>query len=608
MHINGFEIENFNVHNFPEGQKYSTCPLCSESRKKKTQKCVTIRWENGLAKCSHCGELIQLHTYKKTKSDNFKIPEWKNNTKLSSKVVKWFEKRKISQFVLRLMNISEGIEVMPDKKNWIEKNTVQFPYYRNGCLINIKYRSGDKNFKLYKDAERIPYNLDNIQGHEIIYCVEGEMDVLTVMETGIHNVTSPPNGFNLRGEINLNWLNNDVQHFLNAKKLILVFDNDEPGERGKSEFIRRFGAHKCFTVDLKGEKDANDFSMKYGTELLKKTLEEHIEIPLENISVYSDCKEQVRDFFLNGMPKGIVTDILPGLDKNFSVNLSHIILVTGIPSSGKSEIVDQMCIGYSLKYDYKVAFASIENKPNSLHYQKLIRKLNGYAPKEKKDFNKSYELCEDYAENHFYMIDLKDGYDLERVLLKAEELVYRKGIRILVVDPFNKVHYKGKVEYISGNRTNDYANTYLSKLDEFGRKFNILIFLVAHPIKMNKQENGKRAIPDFYDVKGGGEFYDMCHHGLVVHRDYDKELVLIRTLKVKFAHLGNNNEDAWFKYNINNGRLNDVIGDINGMDGYEIAWDNENWVSKKFKREKQLEIDTREWYEKDQSEFSEAPF
>lgn len=335
MTINGFEIDQFNVYKLEEGKKYHTCPLCSHTRKKKTQKCLTARWEVGLGQCSHCGELIQLHTYKKKdKSKDYTVPEKINNTQISDKALKWFEKRGISQFIVRLMKISEGKELMPDKKseNWIKKNTIQFNYFRHTEIVNIKYRSGDKSFKLYKGAEKLPYNVDRAMGQEMIYCVEGEIDVLTVMECGIHNVISPPNGFTEKGNINLDWINNDVEHFINAEKIILVFDNDIPGENGKKEFIRRFGAHKCYTVDLKDCKDSNDYLVKYGKEKLKETLENHIEIPLENVSSYNSVKRKVRDFFLNGMPKGIKTGTLRTFDNNFSVNTSHIILVTGIPS------------------------------------------------------------------------------------------------------------------------------------------------------------------------------------------------------------------------------------------------------------------------------------
>ena len=35
-------------------------------------------------------------------------------------------------------------------------------------LINVKYRDGRKNFKLYKGAEKVFYNIDSIVGHDIV--------------------------------------------------------------------------------------------------------------------------------------------------------------------------------------------------------------------------------------------------------------------------------------------------------------------------------------------------------------------------------------------------------------------------------------------------------
>jgi len=67
-----FEIEIFNQYQLAEGKKYSVCPLCSENRRKKTQKCMMLDWERGLGTCQHCGEVIQLHTYKATHKKNRK--------------------------------------------------------------------------------------------------------------------------------------------------------------------------------------------------------------------------------------------------------------------------------------------------------------------------------------------------------------------------------------------------------------------------------------------------------------------------------------------------------------------------------------------------------
>ena len=65
MEINGFEVDEFNIYNIDTKHNVSTCPKCSHTRKKKTQKCLMLDWERGLGTCQHCGEVVQLHTYKK---------------------------------------------------------------------------------------------------------------------------------------------------------------------------------------------------------------------------------------------------------------------------------------------------------------------------------------------------------------------------------------------------------------------------------------------------------------------------------------------------------------------------------------------------------------
>jgi len=169
-------------------------------------------------------------------------------------------------------------------------------------------------------------------------------------------------------------------------------------------------------------------------------------------------------------------------------------------------------------------------------------------------------------------MSFKDGrFDLKRTLEKTRELVVRKGIKCLVIDPYNKVRLKESL----GKGWNDYTNDYLNELDTFARANDILIILVAHPNKMGKDGAGKREMPDFYDIKGGGEFFDMSPFGLAVHRDQELDEIIIKVLKVKFAHLGVNGMQCNFKYNINNGRLTD-IDSISGP-----LWDNSNWLEAK---------------------------
>ena len=114
------------------GEEKLTCPVCSADRKKKTVKCFSYNHDKEAGYCNHCQAKFVAYS---EQVEKYVKPEWKNNTELSEKLVKWFENRGISQFTLRQMNITEKLEYMPQVSK--EVNTVQFNYFRNEELINI---------------------------------------------------------------------------------------------------------------------------------------------------------------------------------------------------------------------------------------------------------------------------------------------------------------------------------------------------------------------------------------------------------------------------------------------------------------------------------------
>jgi len=553
--LNGFKIDKFNQYNLTEGVKYSVCPLCSADRKKKTEKCMTMHWDTGLGVCHHCGESIQLHTYKKKTVEKVYIkPEWNNNTNLSDKVVKWFEGRKISQNTLKLMKISESKEWMPQFKDKISVDTIHFNYFLNDELINIKYRGPAKSFKMFKDAEKIFYNLDLIRTAKECVIVEGEIDCLSFIEAGIYNCISTPNGSTLHN-VNLDYLDSSYEFFENKEKIYLGLDNDEPGQNVQKELIRRFGAEKCYLLDLDGCKDANEFICKFGLERLRQVVEKAKPVPLENVLTFKDVKNDLHEYYKNGAKSGYKIG-LQSFDKEFSTYLKQFIVITGIPTHGKSDFVDQMIVGYNVNYDWKGAICSVENDPKYLHVDKLCRKIAGFRPHNYIELQTDkWKLAEDRINDYFYFIDFEDGYDLTKVLSKVAELVKRKGIKYFVLDPYNKI----KLKEANNRDINTYTSDYLLTIDTFCRKYDILGLIVAHPIKMPKN-NGITQEPDFYDIKGGGEWFDMSPHGLMVYRDFNKDLVKIKVLKCKFQNLGRNGAEIWYKWNTVNGRYTEING------------------------------------------------
>ena len=541
--INGFLIDEFNQHKLEEGKKQGICPNCSSDRKPKNvkAKCASYDWERGLGTCHNCNTSFQLHTYqRKGASEKVYVRPVTIEPKLpASKVIDWFKTRGISQQTLVDLQIGEGPEYMPQTGK--TENVIKFNYFMGDQLINVKYRDGRKNFKLYKGAEKVFYNINSIIGYEYCVIVEGEMDVLALHEAGIPNAISVPNGATLNTN-NLEYLDACIDYFEDKDKIILACDSDEAGQALQAELVRRLGSEVCFLASFEDCKDANEYLQKYGKEKLSERITGARPVPLENVTTFRDIEDEVTDFVRNGFKPGFQVG-LQNFDDIFSTYTGQFITVTGIPSSGKSDFVDQMVVGYNANYGWKTAFASPENQPTYLHAHKLMRKTWQDMPTRDDIGGERWNQVADHCNSNYFHIDM-ERYTLESVLRKGAELVKRKGIKCLVIDPFNKVRdIDCKTEDV-----NRYTMEYLTKIEIFAKKFDVLVFIVAHPTKMYKTQDGKIEEPTMYNIKGGGEWYDASYHGILVHRDYEAKTVKAKVLKVKFQNLGENGAEAYFKW------------------------------------------------------------
>jgi len=555
--INGFLIDQFNQYSLKPGSTQGICPLCSHDRqpKNKTAQCASYDWERGLGTCHNCDTSFQLHTYQRkgnaTREYVKPIPV-EVFEPVKDKAVEWFKTRGITQQTLDDLHVTTGEEFMPQTGQ--KENTIQFNYIMGDELVNVKYRDGRKNFKLYKGAEKIFYNINSIVGYDWCVITEGEMDALALHEAGIKNVISVPNGATLNSN-NLDYLDNCIDYFEDKEKIVLAVDADEAGQALRYEFIRRLGAEVCYLVDFNGNKDPNDFLVEHGAEELRKIITTAAQVPLEGVSTLKDIEADLLDFVHNGFKPGFQVG-LENFDRIFSTYTSQFITVTGIPSSGKSDFVDQMCIGYNKNYGWKTAYASPENKPNFLHAHKLIRKTWEGLPTKDDIGTDKWKQVTNHINDNYYFIDM-DRYTLENVLRKGAELVKRKGIKCLVIDPFNKIRdVDCKTEDV-----NRYTMEYLTKIETFAKKYDVLVMVVAHPTKMYRDKEGKIEEPTMYSIKGGGEWYDASYHGLLIHRDYEAKTVKAKVLKVKFQNLGENQAEAHFNWEPKSGSYIPLVTD-----------------------------------------------
>lgn len=551
--------------NNDSGEQRLLCPECSLKRKKSKDKCLAWDTAKNIGYCHHCTTtFFEFKPYQTNKE--YYIPEWKNKTQLTDKVVRFFEGRMIKQDTLVKMQVYSDVEFMPQFNK--DEPVMCFPYFRDGKLINIKFRGPQKTFKLVKDAELIFWNIDCITGSDEIVITEGEMDALCFIQAGF-NAVSVPNGANAK---KMDYLDSSIDLFKD-KKIYLSTDNDLKGIELRDELIRRLGAENCWMINLKDCKDANEYLLKYGAEFAT-LLNEARPVPVKGIVRVNDLYNDLYEYFNIGIQKGVEIDFYE-IDRYVNWECGRLAVVTGIPSHGKSEFTDFLITKLNLLYGWKAAFFTPENYPLKFHYAKLFEKIAG------KQFHKDwsseslFDQVYDYiCENFFYILN-EENFTLSEILNDAKYLVRNLGIKILVIDPYNKIdHSMGILS------ETQYISQFLDKIGDFARLNNCLVFLIAHPRKMEFEGKGHKT-PTLYDISGSAHFYNKCDYGFTVYRLRDGETGLfihqveIHWQKIKFKHLGETGLSK-LKYNYINGRFEP---EYKTVDDY----DNSNWLNKEEK-------------------------
>jgi twinkle protein len=538
------------------------CPECSANRRKgKSEKCLEYYPDTNRAYCFHCNTTYFEYNPHLTTRE-YIIPEWKNITALTDKAVHYFTGRMISQETLTSCHIYSDTEFMPQLGRPVE--VICFPYMRDGRVVNIKYRGPQKTFKLTSGAELILWNHDALKTEREIIITEGEIDALSFWTVGMKNVVSVPNG----ASINLEYMDGSIHFFEAIDTAYIAVDNDSKGIILRDELIRRIGPEKCKIVNFRDCKDANEFLCKYGSLELQDAVRNARYFPVKGIITVDDFYSDLVDLFKNGVQRGeTIGD--ENIDKFISWETGRLAVVTGIPGSGKSEFVDYIVTRLNIRHQWKAAYFTPENYPLKFHYAKLYEKLIGKKFSSYYSREEEFDQAAEYIRSNFFYILHEEDFTSEGIIRTAKGMVKTHGIKILVIDPYNKIEHKYT------DTETQYISRFLDMLTIFAKMNDVLVFLVAHPRKMQKNNSGKYEVPSLYDISGSANFYNKTDYGFCVHRTTDENNIMQNTVevywqKIKFKHLGEQGVTD-MKYNYVNGRFETGGGDIH-------TWDNTNWL------------------------------
>ena len=607
-----YYLEGFTIEASGKAKKVRmVCPKCHGDRTDKRDKSLRVDTETKFVHCYHCGldgiattdsdELKALERVAPVKGvpSHFRRPMFDTNkTVLSDEMARYLVvERFIPQEIIQRMMITEEVHFIAAVGKKVK--CIGFNYFVDDVLVNTKYRDREKHFALDAGAPLVPWNIDGIKETKQCVLTEGELDAMSIMATGRMDVISVPNGANG----SLEWLNPFVEsHFENKEIIYIAVDTDKQGLVLRNELLRRFGREKCRIVTYGPDcKDANDHLKLYGVDSLKICLDMAPELPLEGVFTVKDVIEDFRAMFDQGLTHGLSTGF-KNLDRYMRFETGMLHIVTGVPGAGKSEFVDMLAINMFMLHDWKTAFFSPENFPLTTHYSKHAEKMVGKKFKKGITSEAEYEEVVDFLKDHIFSIIPKEGFTIENILRKARELVRRKGIKHLVIDPFNCIDHQ-----YSGKDETQYISKFLQELKDFAMNNEVLVTLVAHPRKMEMDlRTGMFQVPNMYSINGSAHFSNKTDYGIAVERNTKTNICTVHVQKVRQRNLGKPGR-ACFAFDLVNGRYFPCEEDLS-EEGLKMMkhsaeiFDSSNWFKKKMGLIESTAIQQRMRFEEEAAE------
>jgi len=468
---------------------------------------------------------------------------------MGPKAIEFFESRRLSTETAARFGIYtarwdyERKEAMPD----IDGNIIVFPFTEYGATVGEKYRTPDKRIWQRTGGRRTFYNADALDdpaletGQMPLVIVEGEPDCLAAIDCGFPLTVSVPDGApalkdgedpndlpealdpktEKTGKFEFLYLNRD--RLRRVRRFIIAVDNDRQGQRLAAELVRRLSPGRCsFVTYPDGCKDLNAVLMKHGVDGVVRVLNGAQPYPVRGLYRLSEYPptEEVRTF-----GTGWHT-----LDAVLRPWLGEFMVVTGIPGHGKSTWVLNLLANMAHLHGWRSALFSPE-MPTVPHLRDKLRRIRG-----------GWASADPWIEEHFTFIDGdpsgtddEQDFNMEWIIDRATDAVLRDGIQAFVLDPFNEVeHARRRDESMT-----EYIGRTIRMLKRWGRLYNVLTIVIAHPTKDIVGRDGKTRHVTLYDIEGSAHWFNKCDHGIVVDRpDANKDEAEIRISKVRFDGTG----------------------------------------------------------------------
>lgn len=545
----------------PDEWKIETCPYCGKDKWHFYMSQNTSQFE-----CKVCGEKGNLWKLKKDFGHNLlqKIA----NVKPTPTKAEVYPNREKMKRMIEALKVSKKAMAYLQERGFTEETILAFnlglsedgkiaiPIIKDKKLVSIKYRSvppADKFYMREKDCPSYLFNGDSIIKDKSVILTEGEFDTMAAKQMGFNAVSG------ITGASGL--VEAEMKQLDKAKKVVVIYDSDEPGQKGSRSVIDRIGLERCVNVVLP-VKDMNEFMLKYGdkaNEKLKILINEAEKVKPETVFSFSELLKEARNQTTEkGIPLGYAQ-----LDSRFSgLGPGKLCVVAADTRVGKSTFTNNIAVKMALNNEPVLIF-SLENQPTET--VKRITSIlagkpwNDIHPEDIAMMEAMYESWPMY----FYFSGDKD-LDVSMMRELAIQAKKYYGIKAIIID---HIQFFSR----SANNQTQELSLLVLQLKRLAVTLGIPVVVVSHISR--KDREGR--IPNIHDLKGSSSIEQDADQVLVLWRNLDPidkpdELTSVETedyerkqnellVRIHKDRNGPGYGDFWFNYDLPTGKITEVI-------------------------------------------------
>ena len=507
--------------------KHYPCKHCGSSD-------AVALWSNGRGKCFACDKPAFLDQYDDTVVSKFN-PNTKREYDMSGDslqdIMKYDSAGVRERGLTKTACDEYDMKVSYDANGTI--NAHYYPYTVKGKVVAYKKRTLPKEFRVVGDLKNAKLELfgqSKFQpgGFKVII-TEGELDAIAVQQAMLNKykktypVVSLPSSSNMKILVaNRDWLRS-------FKEVILMFDQDEAGEKAVAEAAKIIGWDKTKVASLSSN-DPCDALIANPSEIISSVFSARSYTPAAIVRGEAIWEAYVERKSVESVP---YPKCLEGLnDKLDGMRKGEIVLFTSGTGSGKSTMIKEIILELEDNTDESIGLVSLEESigDSAEKFIKMFTPTNPTVEQERKAFERVF------GNERLILLD-HNGAVSDSSLIDQIENLCLLGCQYIILDHITIAVSEGA----DGKTGNEAIDSVMSDLLKIVKKHNVWLGLISHLRKSQGRSFEEGHLSSIDDIKGSGSIKQISFdiitfsRNLVAEDEDERNTIKLRVLKSRFT-------------------------------------------------------------------------